>query len=243
MADLTDRIVQMFLANPKEDANYYALTIFVGERGNFEYSAFTHFVGYADESRRFELREASLIRADRMLDAWRTMNEPGLVVNTPDEFAIFFHFGGNAVVEKNLAQAIVPEWLAPSPMVHVGEAGFAAPSCLPPSALQRATTPKLRMSIIKRDGYRCRVCGRSPSDHIDLELHVHHIRPWVAGGVTEQSNLITLCHTCHNGLDPHFEYGLFRLLPRPNFNRASVYHEKLKAYQTEVAKRSKEADI
>jgi hypothetical protein len=33
------------------------------------------------------------------------------------------------------------------------------------------------------------------------------------GGLTEKDNLITLCHTCHMGLDPHFELGLYSLVP------------------------------
>ncbi|MBI5454949.1 MAG: HNH endonuclease [Deltaproteobacteria bacterium] len=43
-------------------------------------------------------------------------------------------------------------------------------------------------------------------------LHVHHIRPWAKGGVTDETNLITLCHTCHAGLSPHCELSLFEML-------------------------------
>jgi hypothetical protein len=34
------------------------------------------------------------------------------------------------------------------------------------------------------------------------------ILPHGMGGLTEPSNFITLCHTCHCGLDPHFEVRL-----------------------------------
>lgn len=61
------------------------------------------------------------------------------------------------------------------------------------------------MQVLKRDGYRCVVRGRRPADHIDVELHVHHILPWEAHGPTAEQNLVTLCGTCHKGLDPHFE--------------------------------------
>ena len=37
------------------------------------------------------------------------------------------------------------------------------------------------------------------------------------GGLTTEDNLITLCHTCHNGLDPHFEMSLANLFPE-SFN-------------------------
>src|SRR5262249_38518073 len=74
-----------------------------------------------------------------------------------------------------------------------------------------APTPKLRMSVLKRDGFRCRLCGRSPDNHVDVELHVHHIRPFgrPSEGVTHPDNLTTLCHTCHKGLHPHNDDSLF----------------------------------
>ena len=36
--------------------------------------------------------------------------------------------------------------------------------------------------------------------------------PWGQGGITEEENLVTLCGTCHDGLEPHFETQLFDLL-------------------------------
>ncbi|MBX0329722.1 HNH endonuclease [Oscillochloris sp. ZM17-4] len=68
------------------------------------------------------------------------------------------------------------------------------------------------MEVIKRDKLRCRICGRAPKDYEDLELHVHHILPWGDGGSTEAENLITLCHTCHSGLHPHYDEVLFTLI-------------------------------
>jgi len=243
MSDLEDRITSTMLSEPDSDKHYYALTLLLGENGQPEYSAYSHFTGYADEKRRIELRAASLVHADRMLKRWRDIGEPGFAVLTPEDLGIFLNFGGHAVVEMELAKSSIPEWLAPSPAVRVGEYGFASPACLPPSAMQRAPTPKLRMEIIKRDRFRCRVCGRSPTDHTDIELHVHHIRPWAIGGATEASNLITLCHTCHNGLDPHYEYGLFRLLPRPESDRAVAYRDRILAYHQQLARGWKEDDL
>jgi hypothetical protein len=235
MQDIEALIKTMFLSNPDPDKDYYALTIFLNEDNRPDCQAYTHFVGYADKDRRYELRQASLILADRMLESWRELDEPGLVVNTLDEFGIFFYFGGNAVVEKQLAESVVPEWLAPEPTVRAGEYGFTSLTCLPPSAMNRAPTPKLRMNILKRDAFRCRICGRSANDHVDIELHVHHIRPWATGGATVESNLITLCHTCHNGLDPHYEHALFELLPKSQSDRATNYKKKLMMYQKAMA--------
>jgi predicted restriction endonuclease len=78
--------------------------------------------------------------------------------------------------------------------------------------MNHAPTRKMRMTIIKRDGYKCRACGRTPANDVDIELHVHHIFPWGQGGVTEEENLITLCDTCHDGLEPHFDFDLFSLI-------------------------------
>jgi hypothetical protein len=236
MLALEERLKGMLGAQPDSQLNYYALTIFTGDSGGLEYSAFTHFVGYSDESRRCELREASIIHANRMLSAWKSMGEPGMVVNTSDDFGLFFMFGGHAVIEQKLAELVVPEWLKPNEMFRVGAMGFASPSCLPSTAMQRAPSPKLRMQIIKRDHFRCRICGRNPSDHGDLELHVHHIRPWALGGVTEESNLITLCHTCHHGLDPHYEHGLFELIPKISTDRETAYRLKLQQYRIRVSR-------
>jgi hypothetical protein len=71
------------------------------------------------------------------------------------------------------------------------------------------------MQVIKRDGYRCVVCGRRPADHVDVELHVHHVIPWEMHGPTAEENLVTLCGTCHKGLDPHFEPSLRELARLP----------------------------
>ncbi|QPI71951.1 HNH endonuclease [Sphingobium sp. Cam5-1] len=37
----------------------------------------------------------------------------------------------------------------------------------------------------------------------------HHIRPSATGGATEMPNLMTLCQSCHAGLDPHFDRSSF----------------------------------
>lgn len=51
--------------------------------------------------------------------------------------------------------------------------------------------------VLNRDNYTCRHCkGR----HKDSKLEVHHIVFRSQGGSDEESNLITLCHTCHTDL-------------------------------------------
>lgn len=59
-------------------------------------------------------------------------------------------------------------------------------------------TKALRFSVLERDGFSCRACGRSPEGS-DVSLEVDHIRPISKGGKTEPSNLQTLCHDCNQG--------------------------------------------
>lgn len=63
---------------------------------------------------------------------------------------------------------------------------------------QRALmTDSLRFDILKRDGYRCRICGAAAGDGV--KLHVDHIIPVSKGGETIPSNLQTLCERCNMG--------------------------------------------
>lgn len=68
-------------------------------------------------------------------------------------------------------------------------------------------TPKLRYKILKRDKFRCTICGRSQND--GAKLHVDHIKPVSKGGKTEENNLRTLCDICNLGKsDAYDPYGL-----------------------------------
>ena len=61
----------------------------------------------------------------------------------------------------------------------------------------RSTGLTGRFAILKRDGYRCQICGRSAGDRVTLE--VDHIVPRALGGETIASNLWTLCFDCNRG--------------------------------------------
>lgn len=58
-------------------------------------------------------------------------------------------------------------------------------------------TDKLRYTILKRDGFRCVLCGRGSDDGAQLE--VDHIFPVSKGGETVPKNLRTLCKECNRG--------------------------------------------
>jgi hypothetical protein len=59
----------------------------------------------------------------------------------------------------------------------------------------------VRREVLRRDGYKCKVCGWShhewnPSDPRHLELH--HIKHHVEGGSNVEENLKTVCTVCHD---------------------------------------------
>lgn len=58
-------------------------------------------------------------------------------------------------------------------------------------------TPGLRFQVMRRDGYRCQLCGRRASDGVVLE--VDHKVPISRGGRSTLDNLWTLCRDCNRG--------------------------------------------
>lgn len=66
------------------------------------------------------------------------------------------------------------------------------------SQFQRSLmTDSLRYNILKRDNFRCQICGATASD--GAKLHVDHIIPVSKGGKTTPDNLQTLCERCNMG--------------------------------------------
>lgn len=169
-------------------------------------------MGWADSESLIELREPRLVKAHRFADLWIESKMPFHVVNSVEDFVRWFQYGGNALIEKSIAKELLSDNFKPGACVQTGWRGFTSKQALSPDLFRRVPTPKLRMAVIKRDSYRCRACGRRPENHVDIELHVHHIRPHAQRGPTHEDNLITLCDTCHRGLDPHYEWSLYSLL-------------------------------
>jgi len=55
----------------------------------------------------------------------------------------------------------------------------------------------IRQLVLKRDGFKCVVCGETG------KLDIHHIHPKFFGGTHEPQNLISLCRKCHT--DHHID--------------------------------------
>ena len=60
--------------------------------------------------------------------------------------------------------------------------------------LERRSYQELCRRVLKRDNWRCQVCGSRNN------LQVHHQQLRSQQGSDEDSNLITLCAGCHEGL-------------------------------------------
>lgn len=52
-------------------------------------------------------------------------------------------------------------------------------------------------SVYKRDGYKCRRCGKPKT--VPKSIHAHHIKPWAGNPELrfDIDNAVTLCRSCH----------------------------------------------
>jgi 5-methylcytosine-specific restriction endonuclease McrA len=60
-------------------------------------------------------------------------------------------------------------------------------------------TAGLRYLILKRDGFRCCLCGKSATDENYVKLEVDHNVPVSKWGKTVEGNLRTVCRECNRG--------------------------------------------
>lgn len=61
---------------------------------------------------------------------------------------------------------------------------------------RKPVSNKTRFEVLRRDGFKCRYCGRSAPEVI---LNVDHIVPVEQGGTNDIGNLVTACFECNNG--------------------------------------------
>lgn len=208
-----------------DSLDYYAITFTADEAGNIQFDIQTHWIGWGDEKFLTEVRAPTLVHTKQMIEIWKTLGQSYLVVNEPKHFIIYSLLGGHALIAKEVAQEFIPDLLQPQVSARSGRAGFVHVSGLQKQVWNRVPTPKQRMRIFKRDNFKCSVCGRRPIDYEDVELHIHHIRPWARGGLTEDKNLITLCHTCHKGLEPHEDLSLYNFISPNELSLENVKRE------------------
>lgn len=63
----------------------------------------------------------------------------------------------------------------------------------------RGINIRLRFLVLRRDNFKCKICGKSPAIDPSISLEVDHIHPWVKGGETILENLQSLCSVCNRG--------------------------------------------
>ena len=198
--------------------DYFAATLLAeGDRWSLRFD--TAFAGWPEGAEPGpttpELREHCLVDPGKMVALWESIGQGWLAIDHPAELAAYFRLGGNALISRDVAKAHLAEFTARQVLVKSALVGFSAYE----TALeQRRPSPKVRLRILKRDGYRCQLCGERPSLNEHIVLVVHHIRPFQPHGLTADENLITICHTCHGGLDPHEDLDLY-LIPGGHFDR------------------------
>lgn len=70
---------------------------------------------------------------------------------------------------------------------------------------KRSISWRLRFIVMRKDEFKCKICGRSPAIDSTIILHVDHILPWSKGGETIPENLQTLCSKCNIGKSNLYE--------------------------------------
>jgi hypothetical protein len=227
------------------EGDWYALTLTATADGLREHSWQSSFVGFTKDRPRRELRGPSLVDPQKMAALWADLGMPCWVVRNRVQLSLYFRLGGTCLAVREVAESVLADWTQP---MAVGVVAAVAPpksiALATAEELQHAPTPRLRAQVLKRDDYRCLACGRRPATNTDIELHVHHVAPFSEGGLTTKSNLITLCHTCHKGLEPHREPKMWELLsatervvliPEPNEDLRS-YQDGVKRHRELVTK-------
>lgn len=68
-----------------------------------------------------------------------------------------------------------------------------------PARGPRDPSLRLRFLVMRRDQFKCVLCGESPATDPQVVLHVDHILAWSKGGETKADNLQTLCSACNLG--------------------------------------------
>ena len=188
-----------------------------------------------------ELREPVRVNPDRMVRLWEDAGQGWVVVNERAQLTWLFRFGGNALIAEEVARQHLAKFVQPIEMLPNGAVGLRR---FDPDAREvkyRRPRPRQKARILQRDGHRCQVCHRQPSNDGDIRLQLHHIRPFSMGGPTIDENLIAVCNECHDSVDPHYQPGLF-WLPDGHASRAleqqstDAHNPGVKAYRRLAAR-------
>ena len=108
----------------------------------------------------------------------------GSWIATLKEFINFINAEETAKNDDNYKKVDVDQSISQTPLKH---------------KTNRDINLRLRYLVMKRDSFRCCICGASPAKGDNIDLHIDHIIPWSKGGETTLDNLQTLCSKCNLG--------------------------------------------
>ena len=156
----------------------------------------------AEEPERKWLEERATRVAGRGFDFGRTLQR--LSEQSPhwrNPHLALFWTGANRQVPKLQLRAgcvVMPRNMSEIPTGYLGPESESERDGSGIATLARITIPKrLRFEVLRRDGYRCQLCGLQQKDGI--VLHLDHKVPVSKGGPTTIENLWTLCQPCNSG--------------------------------------------
>ncbi len=95
----------------------------------------------------------------------------------------------------------------------------------------RYASAQFRRSLKEGKAYRCKDCGIKvylrENRWEDDALIIHHIKPLISGGTTNNANLVILCNECHNRRHEELrikpELPLFRKRKVVGYGKGIVY--------------------
>lgn len=134
----------------------------------------------------------------------RSTGEIAMEMNVTDS-AVIFYLKKHGIERRNVSEArAIKKWgVSGEDNPMFGKVGPLNPNYVDGSSPERQSMyaqsfwKQLIKSIFLRDGYKCQRCFCDPSRK--NKLNAHHLASWAGNPLLRfiESNLITLCHKCH----------------------------------------------
>lgn len=154
-----------------------------------------------DEARKRWLEQRAARRQGRGFDIGRSMEiERATSPHWRCPHIALFHTGPGRtvpVLKVRSGCVVVPKDMSQVPTGYLGTEKEGEEHKELPAVFRTPIPSKMRFRVMRRDGYRCRLCGMDADDGVTLECD--HIIAVAKGGKTEPPNLWTLCRPCNNG--------------------------------------------
>ena len=201
----------------RDDVDYVAVTLHVDD-DDWIVEVLSAFAGYPDDdapAKGVERRSARFANLGDMPGFWKEADQGWIVVHNTQQLGVFSHMRGNALMARDFTLQHFPFWVEPESFAHLGALGFTPYDPDSREATKRRPLRRQRQRVLERDGHRCQKPGCETPEDEQVDLQLHHIRPVKDGGLTVDDNLITLCSTCHDNLEPHFNQELLWLSDSP----------------------------